>query len=646
MLYQVVRLAPKSFRARHKGPGGRWVWNTDGVRIVPYHLDEVVKATNEIYITEGEKDANTLSKIKLVATCNPFGAEKWRSEFAAYFKGREVVICPDADEKGHKHCLQVGQNLLPVAKAVSVLVLPPGLKDVTDLYEDGHEVFIKRLQQAASEAKPFAAFQHGPNSGGSGPDLHAGAQAPFPLASLPPTCRAMARAIAATVRVPDSLAGCCVLGILSAACGGGLQVRSGTQRVTRGNVYVVPSAVSGAGKSETFRHAAAPLCAVEREAAEEWKTTTLPGLLAEQDIVTEEIARLKKRVAKAVSNTEREEIKRQLMQMKSALAALEQQLHEPVLTVEDVTSEELAVLLAHNNETLASISPDAGAIIANLFGRYSANNRTDENIYLKAWSGDYCKINRRTRGPVSLAAPCLAALWLVQPDKLEELFAETSFVEGGLIPRFLACHTNAQPQPITGTAPGIPPDTEAQYGETIRGLAETYRLAAEPQVIVAAPEATAAFNAHFNSIVARRAGEFRDITTFAARWNEQAWRLAVCIHAGLYGAAAHGCPLVVETAGAAIVLADWFAGQQLAILQAGRADRALKRAQEVRALLVGYGGAQTLRELQKRNCISHDEARQLAKEYPGLLAYKVTQPSERGGRPGEILRAVLGSKNL
>ena len=231
----------------------------------------------------------------------------------------------------------------------------------------------------------------------------------------------------------------------------------------------------------------------------------------------------------------------------------------------------------------------------------------------------------------------------MQPDKLTELFSEKSFVDGGLVPRFLACHTNAQPQPITDAGPcrpGIPPDTEAQYGEIIRGLAETYRLAAEPQVIVAAPQATAAFNAHFNSIVARRAGELKDITTFAARWNEQAWRLAVCIHAGLYGSEAHEYPLAVETAGAAIVLADWFAGQQLAILQAGRADRALKRAKEVRALLVGYGGAQTLRELQKRNCINHDEARQLAKEFPGLLDYKVTQPTERGGRPGEILRAV------
>ena len=186
LLYQIVRLVPKSFRIRRR-VNGEWVWKQGDVCIVPYHLDEVVKATNEIYITEGEKDADTLRKLKLVATCNPFGAEKWRPEFAAYFKDRDIIICPDADEAGQKHCLQVGENLLPVAKAVSVVILPPGLKDVTDLYEDNREAFFKRLQQAVSEAKPFAHFQHGSNGGkpkeepknsqteGNGSGLHGGA---------------------------------------------------------------------------------------------------------------------------------------------------------------------------------------------------------------------------------------------------------------------------------------------------------------------------------------------------------------------------------------------------------------------------------------------------------------------------------------
>ena len=53
-------------------------------------------------------------------------------------------------------------------------------------------------------------------------------------------------------------------------------------------------------------------------------------------------------------------------------------------------------------------------------------------------------VHRMSRLPINLKAPCLAGLWLTQPDKLQSLLDERSLNEGGLIPRILACHTNAQ----------------------------------------------------------------------------------------------------------------------------------------------------------------------------------------------------------
>jgi hypothetical protein len=55
----------------------------------------------------------------------------------------------------------------------------------------------------------------------------------FPLYCLPPAIADMARAIANTELTPESLAGCCTLGILSASVGAGLQVESGPHRTTR-----------------------------------------------------------------------------------------------------------------------------------------------------------------------------------------------------------------------------------------------------------------------------------------------------------------------------------------------------------------------------------------------------------------------------
>jgi hypothetical protein len=461
---------------------------------------------------------------------------------------------------------------------------------------------------------------------------------PFPLEYLPPAIEAIARAIAKVERTPESLAGVCALGILSASIGAGLAVKSGPDRVTRANLYLVASAESGSGKSETFRHLAQPLKDFEKEAIERWRTSTLPGLEAEQEILESEIAKLKRDAGNADGTNERDGIKARLEQKKAELAAVANSIHAPVLAVEDVTTEKLAALLCQREECLASLSPDAGAIVNNLLGRYNKLDRTDEGIYLKAYSGDYCRIDRIGRDPVVLHAPCLSALWLVQPDKVETLLAERSLTDGGLIPRLLICHTNAEPRPIIEGVAGIPADVRENYGRLIRELLETYRLASEARIIDPSPEAMAAMNAHFNAIVERRRRELRDVTTFAARWNEQAWRIAVCLHAGTNGDWAHEFPLSLATAQAAIKIADWFAQRQLEILAAGRYKARREKRDEVFSLLTASPGGITTRHVQRAR-IEKTAAEALSllldMESEGLLVGQESRP-ERGGHSTRV----------
>jgi hypothetical protein len=235
----------------------------------------------------------------------------------------------------------------------------------------------------------------------------------------------------------------------------------------------VPSAESGSGKSETFRLAAQPVAELECALLERWKTETFPELDAEREMLEIEIAGLKKKAG--LKDANRAELKKNSPGKKKSWPRSLNRSTPPSLR-RNVTSEELAVLLAQNNEQLASLSPDAGAIINNLLGRYSHIKRTDENIYLKAYSGDFCKVNRRSRPPVFLKSPCLAALWLIQPDKLNTLLSVETFTEGGLIPRLLACHTRAEPQLISDAGtPAIPAAVQESYEKTIRSLADTYR---------------------------------------------------------------------------------------------------------------------------------------------------------------------------
>ena len=396
------------------------------------------------------------------------------------------------------------------------------------------------------------------------------------------------------------------------------------------------SAESGSGKSETFRHLAQPLLEFEAERVADWKEETKPGLLAEHKILEAEIAGLTKSGRKP--NADRDEIRGQLKAKLAARDQIEAQLRTPTLSCEDVTGEKLAVLLAHNREQLASLSADALAVVNILLGRYNKLDRTDEGIYLKAFTGDRCKVDRQTRESVLVESPCLAALWLTQPDKLESLLAERSLSDGGLIPRMLVFHTNCEGQKIVKDAPEIPTSLENDYANLIRSLIQTYRLADEPLAIEPTPEALDAMNAHHNAIVKRRRTDLHDVNIYAARWNEQAWRIAVVLHAAQHCAHAHEHKLELDTAKRAIELADWFAIQQLEILSASRHKAQRAKRDQVLSLLAdkpeGIRASDVYRARIVRNA---DEAHGLlaAMESEGELSGRNEQP-ETGGHTTRI----------
>jgi 5S rRNA maturation endonuclease (ribonuclease M5) len=138
-LFQVVRYAPKVFRRRK--PVGvaadgstEWQWNTRDVRSVLYRLPQVRVALNArrvVFVVEGEKDVEAVEAAGAVATCNPGGAGKWRSEYSESLQGAEVRIVADRDEPGRRHAWRVASELKGIAASVQVLEPAEG-KDVAD----------------------------------------------------------------------------------------------------------------------------------------------------------------------------------------------------------------------------------------------------------------------------------------------------------------------------------------------------------------------------------------------------------------------------------------------------------------------------------------------------------------------------------
>lgn len=135
VLYQAVRLSPKSFRQRQP-TGSGWAWNLEGVRRVLFRLPELLKAprTETIHVVEGEKDVLALVALGLQATTNVGGAGKWKPEYCEALRGHPVVILPDNDEPGRRHAIHVATLLTGVAASVKVVGLPglPPKGDVSD----------------------------------------------------------------------------------------------------------------------------------------------------------------------------------------------------------------------------------------------------------------------------------------------------------------------------------------------------------------------------------------------------------------------------------------------------------------------------------------------------------------------------------
>src|SRR5262245_6308999 len=156
LLFQKVRNPPgnaqRIWQRRPDGKGG-WINNIQGVRKILYRLPEVLVAIaseRTILVVEGEKDADSLWRIGIPATCSPNGASdigkaaKWRMAYSESLGGADIVVIPDHDAAGYAHANRTVEASVPIAKRVRMLTLAkhwpecPKGGDVSDWLAAGH----------------------------------------------------------------------------------------------------------------------------------------------------------------------------------------------------------------------------------------------------------------------------------------------------------------------------------------------------------------------------------------------------------------------------------------------------------------------------------------------------------------------------
>jgi len=160
-VFQVLRYPGKRFSQRHKNDKGEWEYKTSEIAVVPYHLDEIICAS-EVAIPEGEKDADNLRALlrtangKFTATTSPRGAGKWKDQWAPFFTGKKVIIFQDNDAPGKAHALQVANSVYRFANGVKIIECLE-VKDVSDYLLTHAAADLIKLVKATPAWKPAEA---------------------------------------------------------------------------------------------------------------------------------------------------------------------------------------------------------------------------------------------------------------------------------------------------------------------------------------------------------------------------------------------------------------------------------------------------------------------------------------------------------
>lgn len=129
---------------QHKYNDGKWMFEMEGVKRIPYNLSNILSESNIIYV-EGEKDCDTLINlgIKNVTTLGSANS-KLEQHQHKYFRNKNIIIIPDNDLAGYTFVRKIGKQLFGVAKSVSVCFLPDledkHKADITDWFNYNPEI--------------------------------------------------------------------------------------------------------------------------------------------------------------------------------------------------------------------------------------------------------------------------------------------------------------------------------------------------------------------------------------------------------------------------------------------------------------------------------------------------------------------------
>jgi hypothetical protein len=139
--YKTFDAKGKTYKQYRVDENGRRHASMTGANIVPYNLPEVDfarKTGRTVFLCEGEKAADALKSLGVVATCTHNGASNFPEDVVKHLVGLTIAIVPDNDTVGWEYARKAVAALKSVTKSIRVVDL--GLQEIK---EDAYEFVYK-----------------------------------------------------------------------------------------------------------------------------------------------------------------------------------------------------------------------------------------------------------------------------------------------------------------------------------------------------------------------------------------------------------------------------------------------------------------------------------------------------------------------
>lgn len=395
----------------------------------------------------------------------------------------------------------------------------------------------------------------------------------FPVYALPKLMGQYVCAVAESTQTDPGMIGTAVLSALSGALGGFVQVQVKPDYFEPTNIWTVSVAPPGERKSAVVRAATGPLYDAERDLANE-----MAPVISERQTQQEIAEKAAERAKRDAGNAPDFEKRVKLTADATTLAAQAQAMKVeamPRIVGDDATIEALVSHLAEQRGRFALISAEGG-FFTTLAGRYSA--QTDISPVLSAHAGDRIRVDRKGRASEFVDDPALTVGIMVQPGILSAATGNSTFVDSGLMARFMYAwppsqvgKRNVDPEPVPGAL-------AKQYHDALYSLAYEARKCGTTRTLTLSPEAQGARLAYAQQVEDELApgGALSHMQGWASKAVGAAVRMAGLIHASTSDTDV----VPGDAMDSAILLMRYYTAHATKVfdgLSAGATDRALAR---------------------------------------------------------------------